>query len=75
MKWERDRWLITHFYPARDAAEMTMPEFLSALENISYAVKELRPKDPKEIVAEIAEETAERFKKGREVRKRATEGC
>jgi hypothetical protein len=74
VKWERDRWLITHFYPARDAAEMTMPEFLSALENIFRTQKELLPKDPKEIVAEIAEETAEKFKRGRAARQRLLEG-
>lgn len=55
--WELDRWQVEHFY-GRDAGTMTLPQFISALENIPKVREELRPKTAQEIHARIIAENA-----------------
>ena len=56
IQWDRDRWLLNHFYPAVDAAELTMPEFVQALNTMQYVADELRAKSPEEIVSMMAQQ-------------------
>ncbi len=69
---ERDRWLIQHFY-GRDADELTWPEFIDAIENISVVSNELRPKTPAEMVVEMGRQVTEQFERARRARQAALE--
>ena len=58
MVWDRDRWLLNRFYHT-ESADLTMPEFLQALNSMQYVIDELRPKTPEEIMGQIAKQVAE----------------
>ncbi len=63
----RDRWLIQHFY-GKDAEELTWPEFLMAIENISVVTAELRPKTPQEAIVEMGKQVTEAFERNKKLR-------
>ena len=70
IKWVRDRWLLNHFYGI-EAADLTFPEFMDALQSMSEVQKELRPKSPEEIVAMIGQQMTEVFEANRRARQEA----
>ncbi len=70
IKWVRDRWLINHFYGI-EAAELTFPEFMDALQSITEVQKELRPKSPEEIVSMLGQQMSEMFEANRRAKQEA----
>jgi hypothetical protein len=63
---------LNHFYGI-ESADLTLPEFLAALNSLGYVQQELRPKNPTEIMALIAKQVGETFERNRQARAAAAE--